>query len=91
MSPIRREVGGPREPHAEAYAEAVRRAQESVPNSPGHELVFGRHIAAVAATLPPDVVATAQERGRARDMGATLVELVAELGDSRGLEIPGSS
>jgi hypothetical protein len=32
--------------------------------------VVGRHIAAVAASLPPEVVAAAQERGRARDLEA---------------------
>jgi hypothetical protein len=39
----------------------------------------GRHVAAAAAALPPDVVAVAQERGRARELEATMVELVAEL------------
>jgi len=43
------------------------------------EDVAGRHIAAVAATLPPEVVAAAQERGRARDLQATVAELLAEL------------
>jgi hypothetical protein len=41
--------------------------------------VAGKHIAAVAATLPPEVVAAAQERGRARDLEATVAELLAEL------------
>ena len=41
--------------------------------------VVGRPIAAAAATLPPDVVAAARERGRARDMQATVEELVDEL------------
>jgi predicted ATPase/DNA-binding SARP family transcriptional activator len=45
-----------------------------------YEDVVGRHIAAAAATLPPDVVAAAQERGRARDLAATVAELLAELG-----------
>jgi hypothetical protein len=40
-------------------------------------LVF---IATVAATLPPEVVAAAQERGRARDLDATVAELLVELG-----------
>jgi predicted ATPase len=43
------------------------------------EDVAGRYIAAVAATLPPEVVAAAQERGRARDLWATVEELLAEL------------
>ena len=50
-----------------------------VTNSRWFEDVFGRHIAAVAATLPSDVVATAQARGRARDLAVTVAELVAEL------------
>ena len=40
-------------------------------------LVF---ITAVAATLPPEVVAAAQERGRSRDLEATVAELLIELG-----------
>ena len=40
--------------------------------------IFGRHIAAVAATLPPDVVTAAQERGRTRDLETTTAELLAE-------------
>ena len=36
-------------------------------------------IVAHPAGVPPDVVATAQERGRARDLGATVKELAAEL------------
>jgi hypothetical protein len=43
------------------------------------EDMVGRHVAAAAAALPPDVVAVAQERGRARELEATMVELVAEL------------
>jgi tetratricopeptide (TPR) repeat protein len=43
------------------------------------EDVIGEHIAAVAATLPPDVVAAAQERGRARDLWATAQELLEQL------------
>ena len=41
-----------------------------------------RHIATAAvATLPPEAVAAAQERGRARDLKATVAELLAELGE----------
>ena len=76
----------------ELYALASR--YPLVGNSPWFELVFGRHIAAVAATLPPEVAAAAQERGRVRDMEATLTELLKDLGDSQdgqGLKIPGSN
>ena len=52
-----------------------------VANSRWFEDVAGKHITSVTATLPPEVVAVAQERGRARDLWATAEELVAELGD----------
>jgi hypothetical protein len=41
--------------------------------------VAERHIAAVAATLPPEVVAVAQERGRAWDLWETAEALLKEL------------
>jgi len=41
--------------------------------------IAGKHIAAAAATLPPELVEAAQARGRARDLEATVVELLAEL------------
>ena len=34
---------------------------------------------AIAATLPPDVVQAAQQRGRARNIEATVIELYLEL------------
>ena len=41
-----------------------------------------RHlIDAVAATMPPEVVEAARERGRARDLEETVGELLAELGE----------
>jgi hypothetical protein len=43
------------------------------------EDVFGQHVAAAAQALPPDVVAAAQERGRVRDLAATVAELLAEV------------
>jgi tetratricopeptide (TPR) repeat protein len=61
----------------ELYALASR--YPLVANSRWFEDVAGRHIAAVAAVLPPEVVAATQERGRARDLWATVAELVAEL------------
>jgi tetratricopeptide (TPR) repeat protein len=51
-----------------------------VANSRWFEDVVGRHVAAAAATLPAEVVAAAQERGRARDLEAAARELLAELG-----------
>jgi hypothetical protein len=52
-----------------------------VANSRWHQDVIGKPIAAAAAALPPQVVAAAQERGRARDVQATLEELLAEWGE----------
>jgi len=48
-------------------------------NSRYWEDLAGQHIAAVAAKLPPGAIAAAQERGRARDLDATVTELLAEL------------
>ena len=52
-----------------------------VANSRWFEDVAGRHIAAVAASLPPGTVAAAQERGRARDLETTVAELLEELSE----------
>ncbi len=68
---------GKKERALELYALASR--YPLVANSRWFEDVAGRRIAAVAATLPPEVVAAAQERGRARDLEATVAELLAEL------------
>jgi predicted ATPase/DNA-binding SARP family transcriptional activator len=61
----------------ELYALASRHA--AVANSRWFEDVVGRHVSDVAAALPPDVVAAAEERGRARDLDTTMAELLAEL------------
>jgi predicted ATPase/DNA-binding SARP family transcriptional activator len=50
-------------------------------NSPWFEDAAGKQIAAAAATLPPDTVAAAEARGRARDLKSTIAELVADLGE----------
>jgi len=42
--------------------------------------VVGQHIAAVVASLPPDVVVAAQERGLKRDLQTTVAKLLTELG-----------
>jgi tetratricopeptide (TPR) repeat protein len=62
----------------ELYALASR--YRFVANSLWFEDIAGKHISAVAAALPPDVVAAAQERGRARDLDATVRELLEEWG-----------
>jgi predicted ATPase len=69
--------GGEAERAVELYALASR--YPHVANSRLWEDIAGQHIAALAATLPPDVVAAAQERGRARDLWATVEELLIEL------------
>jgi hypothetical protein len=50
-----------------------------VTNSRHLEDTVGKHIAALAATLPPEGVAAAQQRGRGRDLDATVAELLREL------------
>jgi predicted ATPase len=69
--------GGEVERAVELYALASR--HPFVANSRWFEDVAGKHITAAAATLPPDAAAAAQERGRARDLWATVEELLAEL------------
>jgi tetratricopeptide (TPR) repeat protein len=61
----------------ELYALALRYPR--IANSRWWDDVVGKHIAAAAATLPPDVVTAAQERGRARELDATMKELLVEL------------
>ena len=68
---------GEKEWAVELYALASR--YPYVANSRWFEDVFGRRIGTIAATLPPEVVTAAQERGRARDLGATAEELLVEL------------
>jgi tetratricopeptide (TPR) repeat protein len=60
----------------EIYALATR--YPFAARSPWFEDVFGRTIAA-AESLPPEVVAAALARGQARDLEATVRELLAEL------------
>jgi tetratricopeptide (TPR) repeat protein len=52
-------------------------------NSRWFEDVAGRRIAAAALALPPEVVAAAQARGKARDLWVTAAELLAELEANR--------
>jgi predicted ATPase/DNA-binding SARP family transcriptional activator len=64
----------------ELYALASR--YPYVAHSRWFEDVAGREITAAAEALPPDVVARAQERGRARDLWAAVEEILDELGGS---------
>jgi predicted ATPase/DNA-binding SARP family transcriptional activator len=68
---------GEKERAVEIYALASRYPR--IASSRLMEDIAGRHIAAIAEALPPEVVAAAQERGRARDVWATVEELLAEL------------
>jgi hypothetical protein len=52
--------------------------QRPVANSRWFEDVVGGHILATATTLPPEVVAAAKARGRARDLWETAAEILAE-------------
>ena len=52
-----------------------------IANSRWHEDVIGRLVAQAAGSLPAAVVSAAKERGRARDVQATLQELLAEWND----------
>jgi hypothetical protein len=68
---------GEKERAMEIYALARRYPYAA--NSRYWEDIAGKHIAAIAAELPSEVVAAAQERGRARDLKATVQELLMEL------------
>ena len=61
----------------ELYALAAR--YPYISNSRWFEDVVGREVRAAAETLAPEVRAAAEERGRARDLDATVEELLAEL------------
>jgi hypothetical protein len=67
----------------ELYALASR--YPLVANSRWFEDVVGQHIAAAAATLPPERVVAAQARGQARDLVATVSELLEECNRPAGL------
>ncbi len=70
------EVGQP-ERAVEVYALAS--TWSCIGNSRWYQDVFGRSLDAIAASLSPEVVTAAQERGRARDLQATVRELLAEM------------
>ncbi|MBN1811153.1 MAG: hypothetical protein JXA14_04885, partial [Anaerolineae bacterium] len=61
----------------EVYALALR--YPHIANSRWYQDVFSPSIAGAAASLPPEVVRAAQARGRARDLAATVRELLAGL------------
>lgn len=49
------------------------------PNSRWHEDLVGKYVTEAIASLPPEVVAAAQERGQARSLTETAAALLAEL------------
>jgi tetratricopeptide (TPR) repeat protein len=61
----------------ELYALASR--YPHIANSSWQEDVAGRRIAAASADLPPEVVEAAKARGQARDLEATVAELLEEI------------
>jgi predicted ATPase/DNA-binding SARP family transcriptional activator len=63
----------------ELYALASR--YPYVARSRWYQDLFERPITEAASTLPPGLVKAAEERGRSRDMMATLSQLLAELGE----------
>ena len=69
--------GGETERAVELYALAS--CYPFAANSRWFEDVAGKYIAAAAETLPREMVAAAQERGRARDLGATVREMLNTL------------
>jgi tetratricopeptide (TPR) repeat protein len=73
---------GREEQAVDLYALASR--SPLVANSRWYADVVGRPLAVVIASLGPKVVARAQQRGQARDMEATMAELLAELEGSTG-------
>jgi predicted ATPase/DNA-binding SARP family transcriptional activator len=72
---------GQHERAVEIYALASRYG--FVANSRWFEDVAGQHIAAIAAALPPKVIAAAKDRGRECDLDATVRELAVELEDQQ--------
>jgi predicted ATPase/DNA-binding SARP family transcriptional activator len=67
--------------HVERAVEFYAAALQSpyIANSRWFEDIAGRRIREMAASLPPDVVAAAEQRGRDRDLLATAQALLAEL------------
>jgi tetratricopeptide (TPR) repeat protein len=70
---------GEAERAVELYALASR--YPYVGNSRFFDDIAGKHFATVGTTLPAEVVAAAQERGRARDLWATAQEVLEKLGE----------
>lgn len=72
-------LSGQGEPERAVELYALASRYPFVANSRWFEDVVGKPIASAAAALPPEVVATAQERGRARDLWETAEELLQVL------------
>jgi predicted ATPase/DNA-binding SARP family transcriptional activator len=72
-------AGGELERAVEVYALALSHSP-ALAASRLLEDVAGKQIAALTASLPPDIAAAAKERGQAQDLWVTVEELLAELG-----------
>jgi hypothetical protein len=59
---------------------ALARCYPWVAQSRWFEELAGRHVDASAASLPAEVATAARERGRARELWATVTQLLEELG-----------
>jgi predicted ATPase/tetratricopeptide (TPR) repeat protein len=55
----------------------------AVPNSRMAKDIFGQHIAAMTASLPPEELAEAEKQGKALDLWETAAELLAEIEEGR--------
>jgi len=73
--------GGELERAVEVYALASR--HPGVSRLRWFEDVCGRYLTLIANTLPPEVVKAMQDRGRARDLETTAVDLLVELEDEK--------
>jgi predicted ATPase len=60
-------------------------------NSSLEKDVFGRHLSIVTASLSPEMVAAAQERGKALDLWETAAELLAEIETGKLSQIKATS
>jgi tetratricopeptide (TPR) repeat protein len=77
--------GGANQPNVERAVElyALASRYPYVRNSRWFEDVAGKELAAAAGHLPPEVAREAQKRGRARDLWATVEELLLELAQDK--------
>jgi hypothetical protein len=73
---------GARERALERYAMVSQ--YPMVANSVWFDDLVGQQIEAIAAELPPDVVAPARERGQGQELDAVAIEVLAKLQEEKG-------